>query len=110
MPDPPPARVQDCSGRLLIAAFDGWQAWRSALEPIRPGDRCCFKAVLHARKDMPADAWLRECVNEVAKVEGGASTRRRIARGDGVLASALARAFAHGARSLAKALRPWMSA
>lgn len=110
MSDSPPIRVQDSSGRLLIAAFDGWQALRSALQPIRPGEMCCFKAVLHARTDVPVDSWLRECVNEVAKVEGTASTRRRIARGDGVLAGALARAFAQGARSLAIALRPWMSA
>ena len=31
MSDSPPTRVQDCSGRLLIAAFDEWQALRSAL-------------------------------------------------------------------------------
>jgi hypothetical protein len=110
MVDLPSIRVQDCSGRLLIAAFDGWQALRSALQSICAGEMCCFKAVLHARTDVPADSWLRECVNEVAKVEGTPSIRQRIARGDGVLAGALTRAFAQGARSLAMALRPWMSA
>lgn len=110
MSNSPPTRVQDCSGRLLIAAFDEWQALRSALQPVRPSENCCFKAVLHARTDVPADLWLLECVNEVAKVEGTALARRRLAVGDGALAAALAREFAQGARSLAMALRPWMSA
>jgi hypothetical protein len=110
MSEAPPTSVQDCSGRLIIAAFDGWQALRSALQPIHPGEMCCFKAVLHARTDVPRDSWLRECVNEVAKVDGTAWTRRRFARGDGVLVGAQARAFAQGARSLAMALRPWLSA
>jgi hypothetical protein len=110
MPNPPPTRVQDRSGRLLVAAFDEWPDLRSALASIRSGDGCCFRAVLHARKDLPAEPWLREWVNEIAKVEAMPPGRRRIARGDGALAGTLAKAFAHGARSLAKALRPWMSA
>jgi hypothetical protein len=110
MSDAPPTRVRDCSGRLLIAAFDEWQALRSAIQSIHSGEMCCFKAVLHARNDVPADPWLLECVNEVAKVESTALARRRLAAGDGALAAALARAFAQGARSLAMALRPWMSA
>ena len=110
MPNPPPARVHDYSGQLLIAAFDGWQALHSALESIQSVEGCCFKAVLHARRDLPAEPWLRESVNEIAAVEAMPRGRRRVARGEGALAGTLAKAFAHGARSLAKALRPWMSA
>jgi hypothetical protein len=110
MSDLSSTRVQDCSGRLVIAAFDEWQALRSALQPVRPSEKCCFKAVLHARTDVPADSWLLEGVNEVAKVEDTALARRRLAVGDGALAAALAREFAQGARSLATALRPWLSA
>ena len=103
-----PARLDDCSAQLIIAAFDTWHDLRSALEPIRTGERCCFRAVLHARKDRPKDQALLDAVIEIAELECTAS-KQRIAAGQGVLTSALATAFSRGARNVAGVLRRWMS-
>ena len=103
-----PARLHDCSAQLLIAAFDTWQDLRSGLEPIRTGEGCCFRAVLHARKDLPKDQGLLDAVNEIAELDCTAS-KHRIAAGEGVLSDALATAFSRGSRNVAGALRRWMS-
>ena len=103
-----PARLHDCSAQLIIAAFDTWQDLRSALDPIRAKEGCCFRAVLHARKDLPQDQALLDAVNEIAELECTAS-KQRIAGGQGVLTNALATAFSRGARNVAGVLRRWMS-
>ena len=103
-----PARLHDYSAQLIIAAFDTWQDLRSALELIRAEKGCCFRAVLHARKDLPEDQALLDAVNEIAELECTAS-KQRIAAGQGVLTNALATAFSHGARNVAGVLRQWMS-
>ena len=102
------ARLHDCSAQLLIAAFDTWQDLRSALELFRAEKGCCFRAVLHARKDLPKDQTLLDAVNEIAELECTAS-KQRIAAGQGVLTNALATAFSHGERNVAGVLRRWMS-
>ena len=103
-----PPRPHDYRAQVIIAAFDRWQDLSSALELIRAKEGCCFRAVLHARKDLPEDSGLREAVNEIAELEYDASGQR-IAAGEGALTSALAGAFSHGARDVAGALRQWMS-
>ncbi len=103
-----PTGLQDFRAQLIIAAFDKWQDLRSALELIGEEEGCCFRAVLHARTDLPEEPWLLEAVNEVAELEVTA-TRSRIARGHGALTAALAAGFSGGARTLAGALRRWMS-
>jgi hypothetical protein len=103
-----PVRPHDYSAQLIIAAFDRWQDLSSALEPIGAKEGCCFRAVLHARKDLPEDLGLREAVNEIAELGCNASGQP-IATGEGALTSALAAAFSQGARDVAGALRQWMS-
>jgi hypothetical protein len=77
-----PVRPHDYSAQLIIAAFDRWQDLSSALEPIGAKEGCCFRAVLHARKDLPEDLGLREAVNEIAKLGCNASGQP-IATGEG---------------------------
>jgi hypothetical protein len=59
------------TARLQCAAhhcrIDRWQDLSSALESIRAKEGCCFRAVLHARKDLPENPRLREAVNEIAR-------------------------------------------
>jgi hypothetical protein len=100
-----PAEV---GAQFVIAVFDEWEALQAVLEDmsLREFDR--FGTLLYARNDDPPPVVLSRLLKEITKLQYEGS-KHHICCTRGGVATELAARLAHGARSLADALRSWLS-
>jgi hypothetical protein len=94
--------------RFLIAVFDDWDALGRVLSELEAETTDRAAALLHERKDAPADGTAVSLVRHTTELHFSASMQR-VHCTTGGLAKALAGRLADGAHSLADALRAWLT-
>jgi hypothetical protein len=101
-------RSQEHGAQFVIAVFDDWDALQGVLEDMSAREFDRFGTLLHAREDNPPLAVRSGLLKEITELQFAAS-KQPICCTRGEIAERLAARLARGARSLADALRNWLS-
>jgi hypothetical protein len=101
-------RPQEDRAQFVITVFDDWHALQTVLQDMAADELGRFGTVLHARKDHPPFMVTSGFLKEITELHFE-SSKQRICCTRGELAEELASRLAAGARSLADALRSWLT-
>lgn len=101
-------RSQEDRSQFVIAVFDDWHALQTVLQDMTADELGRFGTVLHARKDHPPLTVTSGFLKEITELHFE-SSKQRICCTRGEVAEELASRLATGARSLADALRSWLT-